>query len=300
MSAQTDSKAVLIAGGYGYVANHVAKRLAAEGWQVIRLIRQHDPAREIDIEGSAVSIIWDELDDVSCRWDQTVILNLATHINLSDEMASLHQTIASNISLGVELLRLADERRCAGIISAESYWQFGADGHVSPNSFYAAAKAGFSVLLEHFGAHKGRAVAAVIYDVYGPNDGRGKLLNAAINHPADSAPLPMTAGHQILDFIHVDDVARALLVLSERVLSARQTPGFDRYTIRSMKAKELADHIADIEKALGRKLNVGLGERSYPPHQIMTPWLPGADHQVPGWRPQVSFAKAMIEIDANG
>jgi dTDP-glucose 4,6-dehydratase len=94
---------------------------------------------------------------------------------------------------------------------------FTEDDPLKPNSPYAASKAGADLLVRAY--HKSYGIPALISrcgNNYGPYQFPEKFLPLFITNALDDMPLPLYGdGRQIRDWIHVEDHARALLLVLE-------------------------------------------------------------------------------------
>lgn len=68
-----------------------------------------------------------------------------------------------------------------------------------------------------------RVITLKLFDTYGPDDPRPKLMNLIQRMAMDNQPLAMSPGEQQIDLVHVEDVVRAFMVASERLLAGEVT-----------------------------------------------------------------------------
>ncbi|VVD83062.1 CDP-abequose synthase [Pandoraea communis] len=305
MAVREGRGTVVITGASGYIGRKVASQFEADGWCVIRVMRPN-PARDADAPADPENVVLydgraeslaplSHLDPAT-----TVFLHLAAAVEIASEIDKVEQLVDANIRLGMGLATFMIRHGFTRLVSTESYWQFDESGALGGNSLYAATKSSFSLMVEYLSRHYLRVASLVLYDVYGPNDARGKLLNALIEHAGAQTPFNLTAGEQIIDFIHVDDVADAFVVAARQLLADGATPAFHRYTVRSMRPLPLREYVGLIEKVTGRSIPVRWGGRPYPRHQIMKPWLPDASWQLPDWAATIRFEEGIASLVDNG
>lgn len=85
-----------------------------------------------------------------------------------------------------------------------------------PHTAYGAAKLEFGNWAEAFGRTHGIGVVrARVFNVYGPNERAERLVPSVVRALLACEPVACTDGTQVRDYLHADDVARALLVLAE-------------------------------------------------------------------------------------
>lgn len=286
---------IIVSGGYGYLGRKLIGAYKDIGANVSTIVRERKKqgdellppdCRVYEYDGSLKS-----LHRLAPRVNEdTIIIHTATSYAIERGFEKVNSVFDSNIKFGSHLLKLAHEGQAGGFLNTESYWQFDAKGQVKPMCLYSASKASFSSLVEYYGYNLGRVTSLVLYDVYGEDDTRGKFLNMLLNSGGKSDCIPATSGEQVVDYVHIDDVVEAFMQAGKDIFERPMGPSFSRHTVRSGRALTLARYILEVEKVLGLSLNVNWGELPYPPHQIMLPWLPSDQRQVPNWRPKITFA----------
>jgi nucleoside-diphosphate-sugar epimerase len=298
-----ERKTAVLTGGFGYVGQHVAQCLIDQGWDLVLLARagfnkrfSHGVTfvRVVEYDGSL-----DSLDALNIEGTQVVFFHLAASADLKNEAENCDKLFESNVRLGVHLLTYMCRHNVDKFIYAESYWQFDNCGTLGGNTLYASSKSAFSLLLEYYCRNSIRAISLVLYDVYGPNDKRNKLLNFVITNTLAKIPIDMTEGAQILDFIHVHDVARAFEIAGQALLDGRDSSTFKRHTVRSLQSLKLRDFIEILGNVINITPLVRWGVKPYPNYQIMRPWLPSEVWQLPGWMPEIPFNKGVKDLLKN-
>ena len=131
-----------------------------------------------------------------------------------------------------------------------------------PRTLYGMAKyAATSRALALAGA--GRTVrVARLFGVYGPGEGRQRLIPGLVSQLIRAEPAKLSDGRQIRDFVHVDDVCAALWALA----SARDVnlpPLINVGTGRGVSVADLCRSVAAVLAADPALLQFGAVERRY-------------------------------------
>lgn len=303
--AHDSNKFAVVTGGLGYIGSRVVLLLASSQWEVICLVR---PDANLKVFPNSLGIRFIHYDGTfkslsklkDLPPNRTVYIHLAASYAKTEEIENTNSLLESNIEYGLNLSKFMVKNEFTRLIHAESYWQFDEFGNMQGNSLYAATKSAFSLVLEYMSKHYLSCTALVLYDVYGPNDSRGKIINIILNQASMMPAISATEGKQIIDYVHVEDVARAFLAASELILINNSPIGFRRHTVRSMLPMSLRDYIELAANATNKSLNVNWGGTPYPVHQIFKPWLPEVLMQLPGWSPIVKFEDGVKGLVKHG
>lgn len=299
-----EKKIAVLTGGTGYIGRNLNLHLLANGWDTVLLVRpgKKTTYQENSVQGNSQLIEYDgtqeSLDVIELPLNANIVFfHLATYSGVNGTATDLDHLIDTNILFGIHLLNFMLKNGYCNLIVAESYWQFDSNGFLSGNTLYATTKSAFSLFAEYFSKNLS-IISLVIYDVYGPFDDRGKLVNLLINSALTQTPVNMTYGEQLLDYIYIDDVVRAFMVGGRLLLStsSKNRGCFHRYTVRTMEVHNLRKYVELLGMAVGQNPRVKWGARPYPSHQIMKPWFPSAAIQLPSWQPSFTFYSGVKKV----
>lgn len=85
-----------------------------------------------------------------------------------------------------------------------------------------------------------KVVTLALSDTYGPNDLRPKILNLLRQVAIKNQPFSMSPGGQLMNLVHVEDVARAYQIAAERFIESADAI-HERYSVTAEKSIELRD-----------------------------------------------------------
>lgn len=159
-------------------------------------------------------------------------------------------------------------------------------------SDYARTKAAFRQWLERSPAPPVRVNAAVEH-FYGPGDDPSKFVSHVIGRLlANAERIDLTPGEQERDFIHVEDVVSALMVLLSWSLQA--PAGFHRFGVGSgapISIRALVERIRDLTGNEGTRL--AFGNLPYRPNEVMKSRADTAALVGLGWRPRIPLEEGL-------
>ncbi|WP_300302120.1 NAD(P)-dependent oxidoreductase [Ferrovibrio sp.] len=271
---------ILVSGGTGYIGRHLVRHLIAQG-ETVHVLCQPDsdttflPAAVTIHRGIQAA----DLPAVLSGLRPQTCFHLATRYQHDYGPADIAPLLDSNLVFGTTLADAAMRSGCRSFINAGTASQMDRDGNYAPASLYAASKQAFEDLLAYFALRRGMACRTVLlYDTYGPQDTRGKLLMNLIASARTGMRLELSPGEQEVDLLHIGDAIDGLLA------AAAATDQMARYALSSGSPLSLRQLASMIERIAGRAPNIAWGARPYRDGEIMQTWKTGTPP--PGWRPQ--------------
>ncbi|PZU10311.1 NAD(P)-dependent oxidoreductase [Sphingomonas sp.] len=287
--SETARKVVLITGGTGFAGRAVGRLFEKNNWAVETITRGESRLGLHHYDGT-----FDSLNAVIQSVTPAVVVHLAALVPGAGQKEDIDNFIDANIRLPLHLLEAMASGACRRIVVAGTFWQhrLGTDDY-APVDLYAATKQACFDLLQHYVDNAGfSAVELLLFDIYGPDDHRRKLINLLIDNCLTGAPLDMTPGDQEIDPVHVEDVASAFVVAATR--TGLSGPGkIERFAVRSAAPVTVRELTATIERLSGRPLDIRWGARAYREREVMKIWR-GAI--LPGWNPQISLDAGLTEL----
>lgn len=292
---QKNGRVALVTGATGFVGGHLARRLVREGWQVHILTRagSHlpDAAEFAHItnhihDGSTESM-------VSCvaHAKPDVVFHLASLFLSQHTSKDIDALIQSNVQFGAQLLEAMKANECHRLVNTGTSWQHFNNEDYNPVCLYAATKQAFESILEYYvHACDFKAITLKLFDTYGPDDLRPKLFHLLNKAAASGEPLDMSAGEQLIDLVHIDDVTEAYLIAAQRLLDG-QVSQHEHYAVSSAQPLPLKDMVQLYAEVTKQTIAVNWGARQYRDREVMVPWNGGTS--LAGWYPRVSLAEGM-------
>lgn len=281
----------LITGATGFVGSHLVRRLVRYGWQVHILSRA---GSELPIfpefsfvsnhvhDGSMESMV-----QCVAQSSPNVVFHLASLFLSQHSTNDIDALILSNVLFGNQLLEAMKINKVNLIINTGTSWQHYNNEEFNPVCLYAATKQAFESILQYYVQACGiQAITLKLFDTYGSDDNRHKLfylLNQALE---TGQPLNMSAGEQLIDLVHIDDVCDAYVLAAQRLLDGKVYQ-HECYAISSGHHLSLKELVALYAESSKRSVDVNWGARPYRFREVMIPWSQGL--RLHGWYPRVSL-----------
>lgn len=268
-------KKVIITGPTGAVGVSLIQELIAHNIEVTAICRpaskrlgsipNHPLVRIVECGVDQLLTLKDQLDH-----DYDAFYHFAWDGTYGDSRQDLYRQ-ANNILYTLDAVHLAHAAGCSVFVGAGSQSEFGhvegvlhPDMPCTPDNGYGIAKldAGRMSRLEcrKLGI---RHEWCRIVSLYGPFDGQYTMVMSGIYKMLRGERPQYTKGDQVWDYIYSKDAARAFRLVAEK--------GKDGsiYCFGTGKPRLLKDYILAIRDAVNPELEVGLGELSYYPNQVM-------------------------------
>jgi nucleoside-diphosphate-sugar epimerase len=207
---------VLLTGAAGFIGSHVARHLVAEGDEVTVVLFPGRPTDRIaDILPALSPIDADlnsaDLDLLVSRAAPDACIHLAWHVEPSRYLAAVRENLASLVA-GTRLLSALDGSGCPRAVLAGTCLEPGTlvDGETEPpRTIYAAAKSA----LHQVGMRLDNTsiACAHVFYLYGPAEDPRRVVPTVIRACLEGRRIDVSSGKQRRDFLHVEDVASAIV-----------------------------------------------------------------------------------------
>lgn len=295
------ARRALLTGASGFVGAALARRLAADGWQVHMLLRTESDAGGLAAyghihrhDGDTASLI-----DIMRAAAPDTVFHLAALFLAQHTPADVERLIQSNLLFSTQLAEAMAVRGVRRLVNTGTSWQHYDNTDYNPVCLYAATKQASDALLRYYvECHALQVTTLKLFDTYGPGDPRPKLLNLLKRLALDGGSLAMSPGEQLLDLVYIDDVIEAFL-LAEARMAVNATAGekacaMQEYGVSSGQPLALRELAALYAQVTGTTLDITWGGRPYRPREVMVPW--NGYRVVPGWTPRVDLRNGLMRF----
>jgi UDP-glucuronate 4-epimerase len=278
MSDQT----ILVTGAAGFIGFHVARLLLAEGRDVVgldSLNSYYDPALKqsrLDVLRQDPRFLFAQIDladrssmgQLFAKHRFAVVIHLAAQAGVRHSIDHPHAYADANLEGFVNVLEGCRHHDCRHLVYASSSSVYGANAKLPfsvgdrtdrPISLYAATKKA-NELMAHSYSHLYRLPTTGLrfFTVYGPWGRPDMAIFMFAKAIIEGTPIKLfNYGRMRRDFTYVDDVARVVVKLIDRVPRAREGEGADTpsriYNVGNNRPEDLMHVVAVLEKELERK-----------------------------------------------
>lgn len=293
----------IITGATGYIGSHLLRYLLRQDWE-IHIIAQpefgysniEDVKEDIHIFEYNYDV--NSLVDYFRKTNAEIVFHLAASVITNYIPSQISTLIQSNIQFGTEILEAMKLSSTRLFVGTGSYWQNYNSDTYNPVDLYAATKEAFEKIIQYYvDAHGLRAITLRLFDVYGEDDKRPKLLNILKRIAGTDESLDVSPGKQYLDMVHISDVCSAYLCAYNLLCSDSSifNEVYGVYTGNRIQLKEMIKLFSEI---LQQEIHTNIGAKPYKEREVMNPT--SVYHSLPNWAPSVMICDGMKLFNTNG
>lgn len=257
-------RVALVTGATGYLGSHLAEALLDTGHSIVALKRKTSSLRRLAPILHRITLL--DVDDLDLRelfkghGKFDAVIHTATCYGRNGESAS--QIADANLNFPLKLLDAATEAGVSVFMNTDT----------SLDKFlnaYSLSKTQFAEWGKHFaGQKKMRFLNLKLEHFYGPGDDDTKFSTHVINNCMMNAPeLKLTPGEQRRDFIYIDDVVSAFMVLLEK-MDSFDSP-FVEFDVGSGKSVSIREFVETAHRLADSKTHLAFGALPYRQGEVM-------------------------------
>ncbi len=287
---------VLLTGATGFLGSHLLKALLSSGeYEVVIAKRSTSDCRRIENELEHIKAFDIDNLDFTELFSQTSIEQVIhTAVEYGRGGTSSYEILNSNLMFPIALIESCIQNGVKTFINTDSYFNKENMAY-SYLLNYSLSKKSFNLWLRYF-SKEIKVINAVLEHIYGPWDSPNKFVEKAMQMVAveKASTFEVTQGHQKRDFIYVDDVVSAYLLLLK--VSKRENFYYREYSIGTGEAIALRDFLDEIKSYSESSTEIVYGALPYRDDEIMSSHAENIELQNIGWQHEFDFKKGIKKI----
>lgn len=293
------SRIALITGATGFVGSHLAESLVKKNYFVHAVVRPNSDIaflKILDQKHIRIHVYENHnfqqiFSGISKNERPEIVFHLASMVLGAHTYNDIPALVQSNITFGMELLECMKDYGIYRLVNTGTSWQHYDNEPYNPVNLYAATKQAFQDIEVYYEKACGfKIINLQLFDNYGPNDKRGKLLNLLKHVGETGISLDMTPGKQSMDLVHIDDLVQAFIMSGEYLLNEKYEY-CGTYMVSSGKPINLKELVNLVEKITGHPIHIHWGAKAYREREVMKPWNTGK--VLPNWHPNINLEEGL-------
>jgi nucleoside-diphosphate-sugar epimerase len=229
------------------------------------------------------------LNNFFSKFEPDAVVHLGGTYVTNHKNSDIKKLIDDNVVFGNRVLEALSHCKKRNFINTGTSWQHYDSAVYNPVNLYAATKQAFQDILVYYAeAFDFRIVTLKLFDTYGPNDHRKKIINLFFNQIGSKQSLKLTLGNQLINLVHIDDIVEAYMVTIDLIVKNSEEK-ISEYGISANKNISIKSLVKLFEELSGSDLNIIFGGVNYRNREVFKPW--SSFNSLPGWKPK-------IELDA--
>jgi nucleoside-diphosphate-sugar epimerase len=306
---------LLVTGAAGFVGAHVVRQALNAGYDVAAVVRPARAAWRLkDVVGDAAGgtrrgagtlQVWEHdlaeahgLGESLAKWKPDACVHLAWYA-----VPGRYLHAPQNLDClrhGLDLLEVLADHGCGRVVMTGTCAEYDTrrqgplaeDAPTRPETLYAATKLALGAVAHQRAAQRGLGLVwARLFYLYGPAEPEARLVPALIAALLAGRPFRATAGEQVRDYLHVADVAAALLALAR----GDATGVYNVASGIPVRVREVMSLAADLA---GRPDLLELGALPYRDWEPPAVYADCARLRAAGWAPRYSLRDGLAETVA--
>lgn len=311
-------RTILVTGGAGYVGSIVVEELLREGYQVMVLDNLQQGHRNA-VPGEAELVIGDILDPqclegVFHRGRVDAVMHMAAETTVEFSMTDPKRYFQNNVVGGISLLEAMLKHEVGGLVFSSSAAVYGEPQTAAieerhpkaPLNAYGESKLMFERILDWYGRAYGlKHVSLRYFNAAGASDSLGEdhrpethlvpnVLKAALGNdspvPIFGTDYPTEDGSCIRDYIHVVDIAKAHVLVLQRL----ETLECRVYNLGNGLGYSVIQVVEAAKRVTGLDIPVSAHSRRPGDPAVLVASARRVQEQL-GWRPERSELGCIIE-----
>lgn len=257
----------IVFGGAGFIGSEVVKALLRHGVDVCAVVKPGfaDSPEQFRLNALEIPIIECDLRQVShlksyLPWDSADVFYQLAWEGLSSPEILDYTLQLNNVKWMMDAIVAASDLKCKKFIGAGSISQdelHTSIGRLRQNDrhrFFRSA----ALMCEYMGQnlaqeHGIEFIWPIIANVYGEGELNHRLITVLIQKLLEGKSLPLSAGTQIYDFLHISDAGEAFYLIGTSGKSGRE------YRITSGRIQPLKVYLEQVRQIVNPKVNLIFG-----------------------------------------
>lgn len=259
---------VLVIGANGFLGTKLALALASSGYKVVALVDKRFPYDSIKCQPNieTIDFILEEIDTLEGEaFSDIDVLYHFAWAGVNAAYRNEAEVQVQNVMFGLKVMEFAERNHIRKVIIPGSAAEVSCcDGIITghetpaPSDMYSASKVATRYICMNYARqHNVGLIWTLITSIYGPGRDDNNLLSYTIKTLLKGEKPSTTKLEQKWDYLYVDDLIKALVLLGERGVCGKV------YPIGSGEYRQMREYVELIRDMIDPALPLGIGDIPY-------------------------------------
>lgn len=290
---------ILITGGTGYVGETLIPYLLSQRFMDITLLVRNMDKAKFMFKDCSISYISTQSENwshevIECSPD--IVLHMATLFTGKCDEENAKGIINTNVLFTTLLLEALSHTNCNHFVNIGTFTEYlYGDGKFFPNNLYSASKTAVRPIIQYYQTlSTWKWTNIIVYSPYGKRNKNKKVLDYLLDALNSPTPIKFSGGEQILDFIHVNDMADFFTTLFTKMYKKEWSYNFIELHLGSGFGHSIKEIAQIMEELSGKKVNAIWGALPYRKFDTMHAVAPiGKNIELLGWKSKIDIRKGI-------
>lgn len=290
------NKNLIITGATGFVGSNLVEFLLNKNFNIYVICREDSNISNLNHIKTEINIFYYDNNIFSLieyfkKTNAELVFHLASNFIAEHQPNQIDSLVNSNLTFGMHVLEAMKESGMKKLVNTGTSWQHYRNEKYNPVCLYAATKQAFESLIEYYvKAEDFKVITLKLFDTYGENDKRPKLINLLNQLADDKTELKMSLGEQPLNLVHIEDVCKAFFIAYNNFIDLKKST-HKKYFVKNIETYTLKQVISVFEKITNKKLLIDWGGRKYRKREVME--LSTKGEILPNWDAKISLIEGL-------
>lgn len=229
------------------------------------------------------------------EYNPEVVLHLATLFDTHCDAITAKKIVDTNVLFTTLLLEAVSHTDCRFFVNIGTFTEFlyGNENYYA-NNLYSASKSAVRPIIQFYQTESSwNWINVIVYSPYGRKNEHKKVLDYMVDALESPVPIKFSGGEQILDFIHVDDMADFFYTLLMRQNDIKDS--YTQFHLGTGKGYSLREIGQFLERLSGKKMNADWGAFPYRTNDTMYAVAPIASNlAILNWRNKIDILDGLL------
>jgi nucleoside-diphosphate-sugar epimerase len=290
---------IILTGSNGFIGKKLLNRILIDKHDLAVILRNSKDAddKSEDSDDRFITHRFEsqkKLEKFFSKFEPDVVVHLAGTFVSNHKNSDIKKLINDNVVFGNRITEALSHAKKKNLINTGTSWQHYESAVYNPVNLYAATKQAFQdILLYYAEAYDFRIITLKLFDTYGPDDQRKKIINLLLNQIISEQPLKLTPGNQLINLVHVDDIVEAYMIAIDLIVNDSEEK-ITEYGVSAENNISIRSLAKLIEKLSGADLKIIFGGVNYRNREVFIPW--SSFNLLPGWKPKIELGDGIKEM----